>query len=52
MLVWLRQKRWQCMSFDGVVYLLLLVPLVKLLMMPVAVAGARCFGCVSVGLSR
>jgi len=40
MLAWLRQKHWQCMSFDGVVYLVLLVPAVNLQMMPVAVAEA------------
>ncbi|NWD68480.1 sulfate transporter CysZ [Pseudomonas gingeri] len=43
MLAWLRQKRWQCMSFGGVVYLVLLVPVVNLLMMPAAVAGATLF---------
>ncbi len=43
MLAWLRQKRWQCMSFGGIVYLVLLVPVVNLLMMPAAVAGATLF---------
>jgi CysZ protein len=33
MLAWLRQKRWQSMSFGGSVYLVLL-PVVNLLMMP------------------
>ena len=43
MLAWLRQKRWQSMSFGGSVYLVLLVPVVNLLMMPAAVAGATLF---------
>ena len=43
MLAWLRQKRWQSLSFGGVVYLVLLVPVVNLLMMPAAVAGATLF---------
>ncbi len=43
MLAWLRQKRWQSMSFGGIVYLVLLVPVVNLLMMPAAVAGATLF---------
>jgi hypothetical protein len=43
MLAWLRQKRRQCMSFGGVVYLVLLVPVVNLLMMPAALAGATLF---------
>lgn len=43
MLAWLRQKRWQSMSFGGIVYLVLLIPVVNLLMMPAAVAGATLF---------
>jgi CysZ protein len=43
MLAWLRQKRWQSMSFGGIVYLALLIPLVNVLMMPAAVAGATLF---------
>ena len=39
----MRQKRWQSLSFGGVVYLVLLVPVVNLLMMPAAVAGATLF---------
>ena len=43
MLAWLREKRWQSMSFGGSVYLVLLIPLVNILMMPAAVAGATLF---------
>ena len=43
MLAWLRQKRWQSMSFGGIVYLVLLIPVVNILMMPAAVAGATLF---------
>ena len=43
MLAWLRQKRWQSMSFGGSVYLVLLIPVVNILMMPAAVAGATSF---------
>jgi CysZ protein len=43
MLAWLRQKRWASLSFGGVVYLALLIPLVNILMMPAAVAGATLF---------
>ena len=43
MLAWLRQKRWQSMSFGGIVYLMLLIPVVNILMMPAAVAGATLF---------
>jgi CysZ protein len=43
MLAWLRQKRWQSMSFGGMVYLVLLIPVVNILMMPAAVAGATLF---------
>ena len=43
MLAWLREKRWQSMSFGGIVYLVLLIPVVNLLMMPAAVAGATLF---------
>ncbi|MFJ7883645.1 sulfate transporter CysZ [Pseudomonas sp. NPDC096917] len=43
MLAWLRQKRWQSLSFGGVVYLVLLIPVVNILMMPAAVAGATLF---------
>ena len=43
MLAWLREKRWQSMSFGGIVYLVLLIPVVNILMMPAAVAGATLF---------
>ncbi len=43
MLAWLRQKRWQSLGFGGIVYLALLIPLVNILMMPAAVAGATLF---------
>ncbi len=43
MLAWLRSKRWACMGFGGVTYLALLIPLVNLVMMPAAVAGATLF---------
>ncbi|WP_213875249.1 sulfate transporter CysZ [Pseudomonas sp. dw_358] len=43
MLAWLRNKRWQSLGFGGIVYLVLLIPLVNLLMMPAAVAGATLF---------
>jgi len=43
MLAWLRDKRWQSLSFGGIVYLVLLIPVVNLLMMPAAVAGATLF---------
>jgi CysZ protein len=43
MLAWLRQKRWQSMSFGGIVYLVLLIPVVNILMMPAAIAGATLF---------
>ncbi|MNZ46681.1 putative sulfate transport protein CysZ [compost metagenome] len=43
MLAWLREKRWQSMGFGGSVYLVLLIPVVNILMMPAAVAGATLF---------
>lgn len=43
MLAWLRQKRWASLSFGGAVYLVLLIPVVNILMMPAAVAGATLF---------
>jgi CysZ protein len=43
MLAWLREKRWQSLGFGGIVYLALLVPLLNLLIMPAAVAGATLF---------
>jgi CysZ protein len=43
MLDWLREKRWQSMSFGGMAYLSLLIPLFNLLAMPAAVAGATLF---------
>ncbi|UUC49264.1 sulfate transporter CysZ [Pseudomonas citronellolis] len=43
MLAWLRSKRWACMGFGGVTYLALLIPLVNLVAMPAAVAGAVLF---------
>ncbi|MCU1716396.1 sulfate transporter CysZ [Pseudomonas sp. 5P_3.1_Bac2] len=43
MLAWLRQKRWQSLSFGGITYLALMVPGLNILMMPAAVAGATLF---------
>jgi len=43
MLSWLRKKRWASLSFGGIVYLVLLIPIINLLMMPAAVAGATVF---------
>ncbi|SDH64677.1 sulfate transporter CysZ [Pseudomonas panipatensis] len=43
MLAWLRSKRWACMGFGGVTYLALLIPVVNLVIMPAAVAGAVLF---------
>lgn len=43
MLAWLKSKRWQSLSFGGIVYAALLIPGVNLLMMPAAVAGATLF---------
>ncbi|KAF1052707.1 MAG: Sulfate transporter CysZ [Stenotrophomonas maltophilia] len=43
MLAWLRSKRWACMGFGGVTYLALLIPIVNLVAMPAAVAGAVLF---------
>ena len=43
MLAWLRSKRWACMGFGGMTYLALMIPLVNVLMMPAAVAGATLF---------
>ncbi len=43
MLGWLKSKRWQSLSFGGIVYAALLIPVVNLLMMPAAVAGATLF---------
>ena len=43
MLAWLRRKRWASLSFGGSVYLVLLIPVVNILMMPAAVAGATLF---------
>jgi len=43
MLAWLREKRWQSLGFGGMTYLVLLVPLVNVLAMPAAVAGATLF---------
>ncbi|NVL30136.1 sulfate transporter CysZ, partial [Pseudomonas syringae pv. actinidiae] len=36
-------KRWQSLSFGGIVYVALLIPVVNLLMMPAAVAAATLF---------
>ena len=38
-----RAKRWQCLSFGGSVYLVLLIPFVNIVMMPAAIAGATLF---------
>ncbi|MGA4636262.1 sulfate transporter CysZ [Pseudomonas solani] len=43
MLAWLRSKRWACMGFGGATYLGLLIPVVNLVIMPAAVAGAVLF---------
>ncbi|QCI14613.1 sulfate transporter CysZ [Pseudomonas putida] len=43
MLAWLRQKRWQSLGFGGITYLALMIPLVNVVMMPAAVAGATLF---------
>ncbi len=40
MMAWLRQRRWQSLSFGAVTYAALLIPVVNLLIMPAAVAGA------------
>ena len=40
MMAWLRQRRWQSLSFGAVTYAALLVPGLNLLIMPAAVAGA------------
>ena len=42
-LAWLREKRWQSLSFGGITYAALLVPGLNILMMPAAVAGATLF---------
>jgi len=43
MLAWLREKRWQSLSFGGITYLALLVPGLNIVMMQAAVAGATLF---------
>ena len=43
MLSWLREKRWQSLSFGGITYLALLVPGLNIVMMQAAVAGATLF---------
>lgn len=43
MLAWLREKRWQSLGFGGITYLALMIPLVNVVMMPAAVAGATLF---------
>jgi len=43
MMDWLRQRRWQSLSFGAVTYAALLVPVLNLLIMPAAVAGATLF---------
>ncbi|MCW3149920.1 sulfate transporter CysZ [Stutzerimonas stutzeri] len=40
MMSWLRQRRWQSLSFGAATYAALLVPVLNLLIMPAAVAGA------------
>jgi len=40
---WLRQRRWQSLSFGAATYAALLVPGLNLLIMPAAVAGATLF---------
>lgn len=43
MLAWLRSKRLSSLGFGGITYLALLVPLLNVLFMPAAVAGATLF---------
>ncbi|WP_413043170.1 sulfate transporter CysZ [Pseudomonas sp. YJ42] len=43
MMAWLRQRRWKSLSFGAVTYAALLVPVLNLLIMPAAVAGATLF---------
>ncbi|MBW5412377.1 MULTISPECIES: sulfate transporter CysZ [Pseudomonas] len=43
MLAWLRSKRTRCLGFGGITYLALLVPVVNVVFMPAAVAGATLF---------
>lgn len=43
MLHWLRAKRLQSLSFGGITYLAIMVPIFNLLAMPAAVAGATLF---------
>ncbi|WP_313026372.1 sulfate transporter CysZ [Pseudomonas lopnurensis] len=43
MMAWLRQRRWQSLSFGAVTYAALLVPVLNLLIMPAAVAAATLF---------
>ncbi|MCB5187084.1 sulfate transporter CysZ [Methylobacillus caricis] len=43
MLAWLRTKRWQSLGFGGTVYLALMIPVLNIVMMPAAVAGAALF---------
>lgn len=43
MLAWLREKRWQSLGFGGATYLALMIPVVNILVMPAAVAGATLF---------
>lgn len=43
MMAWLRQRRWQSLGFGAVTYAALLVPVLNLLVMPAAVAGATLF---------
>lgn len=43
MLVFLRQRRWASLGFGSIVYLGLMVPLLNLILMPAAVAGATVF---------
>ena len=40
MLEWLRVKRWLSLGFGGITYLVLMVPLLNLVAMPAAIAGA------------
>lgn len=43
MLHWLRQHRWASLSFGGITYLAVMVPVFNLLAMPAAIAGGTLF---------
>jgi len=43
MMAWLRERRWKSLGFGAATYAALLIPLLNLLVMPAAVAGATLF---------